>query len=189
MKRNSVWKVLKEKEVFNAKNRFAVTIQKIKLPNGKIVDDYYRINFPESVVIVAQTLNNKIILSRHYLHGFGKESIVLPGGQVEDGETPLNTAKRELLEETGYVSDKWRLLGSVVPHVNQVCGKVHFFFADRAIKIANPSSKDLEEMEIILMGEQEITNAIKDRNIISMGTITALSLAKIYSQRKNHHAK
>ena len=88
------WKVLEEKEVFKVKNRLSVTVQKIKLPNGKIVDDYYQIHFPESVVIVARTQEKKIILLKHYLHGFRRESIVLVGGQVEGKETALETATR-----------------------------------------------------------------------------------------------
>mgnify|MGYP001580637791 CR=1 FL=1 len=183
------WKVLEEKEVFKVKNRLSITVQKIKLPNGKIVDDYYQIHFPESVVIVARTQEKKIILLKHYLHGFRRESIVLVGGQVEGKETALETAKRELLEETGYTSHDWLPLGSIVPHVNQICGKVHFFFADKARKTAKPTSNDLEDMKVIFKNKKEIVDCIRSKKIISMGTIVALSLAKIYLQRGSYFAK
>lgn len=183
------WKVLEEKEVFKVKKRLSITVQKVKLPNGKIVDDYYQVHFPKSVVIVARTQEKKFILVKHYLHGFRKESIVLVGGQVEGRETPLKAAKRELLEETGYTSDDWLPLGSIIPHVNQVCGKVHFFFADKARKTAKPASKDLEDMKVIFKNEKEIVDSIRNKKIISMGTIVALSLAKIYLQGENYYAK
>ena len=178
------WKVINEKEVFNVKKRLTVSVQKIKLHDGRIIDDYYQVRLPSSVITVARTKKKDILMSRQYFHGFKKVSIVLPGGIIEKGEKPLQTAKRELLEETGYSSDDWQLLGSFVTHVHQVCSKVHFFFADNAKQIAKPLSNDLEDMEIILMTEKEIINAIKNEDIISMGTITALTLAKVILYHK-----
>ncbi|MFA5778970.1 MAG: NUDIX hydrolase [Elusimicrobiota bacterium] len=174
------WKVLESNDVFIAKqDRFKISVQRIKLPDGKIIDDYYRIQMPESVVIVARTNKNKIVMCKQYRHGFARVSMVLPAGMIESGEKPIQTAKRELLEETGYASEKWKNLGRLISHINYGCSKVNFFFADNAKQIKKPESGDLEEMEIILMTEKEIVNAVKKKDIISMGTITALTLVKI----------
>lgn len=181
MKKNhySLWKILNERGIFTVKNRLKVSKQRIKLPDGKIIDDYYQVYLPESVMVVARTKDKKFVMSKQYLHGLRQVSIVLPGGMVEKRENPLKTAKRELLEETGYSSVKWHLIGRFVPHDNQVCGKVHLFFADDVKWINNPVSKDLEKTKIILMTEKEIISAMKKGGIIAMGTITALTIAKI----------
>lgn len=174
---NVSWKVIENRDIL-VDSRLRVSVQRLKLPNGKIIEDYYRIDSPEAVIIVAHTVNGKVVMSRQYQHGFGRVSVVLPSGTIEKEESPLQTAQRELLEETGYLSNEWQSLGNHVLHNNYGFCKVHFFFADNAKQTAKPHSGDLEEMEIILMDEHEIINAIKKQDIISMGTITALSLAK-----------
>lgn len=178
--KHTYWKVLESKDVFIAKqDRFRVSVQRIKLPGGKIIDDYYRIQMPESAIVVARTDKNKIVMCRQYRHGFSRVSTVLPAGMCDPGEKPIQTAKRELLEETGYASEKWKNLGMLISHINYGCSKVNFFFADNAEQIKKPESGDLEEGEIILMTEKEIINAMKKKDIISIGTITALTLAKL----------
>lgn len=180
------WEVLESKDIFHVQNRIMVSVQRIRLPDGKIIDDYYQIKLPESVVIVASTEKNKIVMSRQYLHGFGRVSIVLPAGTIEKGEAPLKAAQRELLEETGYSSSEWKALASFAPHTNYGCGRVHFFFAGNAKQTAEPMSGDFEEMEIILMTERDIINAIRNGEIISVGSITAWTLAKTVLDNLHH---
>jgi ADP-ribose pyrophosphatase len=177
---SKTWEVLDSKDIFIIENRITVSVQCIKLPDGKIIDDYYQIKLPEAVIIVASTDEKEIVMSRQYLHGFGRVSVVMPAGTIEKGETALKAARRELLEETGYSSREWKALASFAPHTNYGCGRIHFFFAGNAKKTAEPMSGDFEEMEIILMTENDIINAIRNEDIISVGTITAWTLANTF---------
>jgi len=188
-KKEVKWEIIETKELLHVDSRLTISVQKVKLPDGRIISDYYHVEFPHSVITVARTIDNRVVMSRQYLHGYEGVSIVLPAGTTERGEDPLETAKRELLEETGYASDNWKYLGAMKPHTNYGCGKVHFFYAVNAKVVSEPDKVDLEDMEIVLLHESEIINAIKDKDIISIGTITALSLAKIYSQTESHDAK
>lgn len=188
-KKQVKWEILETKELLHIDSRLTISVQKVKLPDGRIINDYYHVEFPHSVITVARTIDDRVVMSRQYLHGYEDVSMVLPAGTTEKGEDPLETAKRELLEETGYASDDWKYLGAMKPHTNYGCGKVYFFYAANAKIASEPDSVDLEEMEIVLLHESEIINAIKNKNIISIGTITALSLAKIYLQGENYYAK
>lgn len=187
------WEVLETKELLRVDSRLTVSVQKLKLPDGRIVDEYYRVIFPDSVVIIALTREKKVVMSRQYLHGFGRTSIVLPAGTMDKGETPLRAAKRELLEETGYASDNWKFIEASYSNTNYVGAKVSFFLAGNARKVAEPDSHDLEEMEIVLLSEAEIIESVRDQSIISLGTIAGLSMAKAHlrpgpARKKIHRA-
>ena len=91
----------------------------------KILEEFYRfklvqtdtivgkreyIQHPGAVSILALDDKNEILIERNLRPAINKVLIELPSGLIEDGEDPLLTAQRELLEETGYVADKWDTL-------------------------------------------------------------------------------
>lgn len=176
------WEILETKELFRADPRLVVTVQKIRLPDGRIVDDYYQVEYPEAVIIAAVTKDKKVVMSRQYQHGLGHVTTVLPAGTVPKGEDRLETAKRELLEEAGYESGDWSLLSQSSSHLNHRGSKVTIYLAKDAVKTAEPQSGDLEEMEIMLLSEEQILEAIKNNEIKSLGTVTGLVLAGLRLQ-------
>ena len=74
----------------------------VKLPNGKVYDEYYVLSYPTWINVIAETEDGELILERQYRHGLGVVSTEICAGVVEDGELPLHAAQRELEEETGY---------------------------------------------------------------------------------------
>src|SRR5580692_9212866 len=73
------------------------------MPDGRIVEDYYVLEYPNWVNAVAITNDDKILMVHQYRHAAGIVSLEIPGGVIEDGETPQDALRRELLEETGYL--------------------------------------------------------------------------------------
>jgi ADP-ribose pyrophosphatase len=171
------WKVLKSKELFSAAPWFTLSAQQVRLPDGRLIDDYYQIRLPEYVIVFAQTGCGKVIVERQYKHGIGKVSLTLPAGTIEDGELPVAAAQRELMEETGYASKDWRSLGSFVPHGNFGCGKAHIFVARDAHRVTEPNSGDLEEMQIILMRPADLLESIRTGDVASLGTAATIAMA------------
>ena len=98
-----------------------------------------------------------------YRHGVGDITHLFPGGIIDEGETPLDAAKRELLEETGFGGGEWRTMGTYVPHSNYGGGKVHMFRVNSVKKVQEPNSGDLEETNIHLFKYDSIHGTFNKR--------------------------
>ena len=105
------------------------------MPDGQIVDNYHRVWMPEYVTVLASTAEGEFVLVRKYSHGYQSVTLSAPGGAIESGESALASAKRELLEETGFAAERWAAGGRYVLHSNYGCGRTHFFFASDAERI------------------------------------------------------
>jgi ADP-ribose pyrophosphatase len=125
------------------------------------------------------TSDDCFVVARQYRHGIERVSLMLPGGLLEEGESPLLAAKRELAEETGYVSDSWESLGSFVPNSNYRCGEAHLFLARDAHKVAEPDDGDLEETELIVIPRAILLEEIQKGNVVSISSAAAIALASM----------
>src|SRR3954447_4362458 len=96
-----------EKVVFDTKWFQIVARQ---FPGSK--DPHYLINSTDFVDVVAVTEAGKLLLVRQFRPAAGRETLELPSGHVEAGETPEDAVRKELLEETGYVADTFELLAT-----------------------------------------------------------------------------
>jgi ADP-ribose pyrophosphatase len=170
------WKLVSQEVIYQCLPFLSLQKQVILLPDGRKIDDYHYLQMPEASVISAMTADDKVILLEGYKHGPGRISTFLPGGQVDDGETPLLAAQRELLEETGYESDHWFSLGSYVPHSNYGCGRAHLFRAMNARRVSEPNSGDLGETEVRVLDFNNILKLVKQGKIDSLSTVAAIML-------------
>lgn len=171
------WEVLESREVFAAPPWIKLSRQRIRLPDGREIDDFHYIHLSDYALIVAQTPDGRFIVERQYKHGIGKVCLTVPAGGIAAGEEPLRAAQRELLEETGYEADSWQCLGRHACNANYGCGNAHIFTCRNARKIAEPDSGDLEDMEIVLLTEDELCRALHDGGITALGTVAAVALA------------
>ena len=95
---------------------FAVRALRRQSPRDGTHHDFWVIDPPDWVNIVALTEDNQLVLVEQWRHGSRTVTLEIPGGMVDPGEASEQAARRELLEETGYASDDWQWLGEVLPN-------------------------------------------------------------------------
>ncbi len=105
-----------------------ISEDEVELPSGA-QRTWIRLHFGESAAVLPLTSEGEVVLTREYRHGLGRVAISLPGGIARDGETPEGCARRELLEETGYVPDRLLHLYSGNSLTAYLEGTLHLFFA------------------------------------------------------------
>src|SRR5690348_12024884 len=102
MLKNHPWKVLSYRQILDTPY-LKIRSEEVEIPNGPIVADYYIIENRGWVGVVPFTADGRFLINQQYKHGIGREVLEFPAGGIDPHETdPLETARRELMEETGY---------------------------------------------------------------------------------------
>ncbi|WP_028297303.1 NUDIX hydrolase [Olivibacter sitiensis] len=134
---------------------------KCEMPNGHIVPEYYVLEYPNWVNMVALTADNQFILVKQYRHGVGKEVLEICGGVIDPGEDALTAAKRELLEETGYAFDDFRELAVLYPNPATSNNITTTFLATGGVKVQGQSLDEQEEIDVICCSPDELKQLLK----------------------------
>ncbi len=135
---------------------FRVERLKMRDPSGTPRRDFFTFACPEWCNVVALTERCELVLVWQYRFGTDTLTLEIPGGVVDAGESTIDAARRELLEETGYEASDLVPLCSVLvnpPLQNNGC---HTFLARNARRIAAPAFDPNEECELALVPAGEI---------------------------------
>lgn len=169
------WQTLSSELAFDNK-WFKVQKDVVKLPNGRILDDFYLWKEPMVAQIVAITKQGKIVLVKQYKHGVGEVIIECPAGFVDEGENFESAAKRELLEETGYKANSLEFLGKFTHNPTKSLGIVYSYLAMDLEKVEQNLDTD-EEIELLELNLDKAIDMIKRGEIWTSGTVTSIFLA------------
>lgn len=158
---------------------FQKRIDRLRNPRNQQVFERLVLESADWVNMVALDRERRCVMIRQYRFGVGYTTLETPGGMVDPGEDSFAAATRELLEETGYVSEKWSYLGAVEPNPavhNHLCH--HWLAEDADLAYA----QDLGEGELIaveLMAEDEVRAAVQSGELKHALALSAL--ARVYS--------
>ena len=150
----------------------------VRLPNGKQSQREYIIH-PGAVLAVPVLPSGNILFERQFRYPLNQVFIELPAGKIDPNETPLETGKRELLEETGYTAKNWVSLGLQHPCIGYSNEVLHNFLAlDLSLAQHNPDED--EALQLFELSMENALQFIKEGKITDAKTIIALYQADIY---------
>ena len=170
------WKQLGREYIINNK-WVKLAKDKVLLPNGHSMDDFYVFEKKNVSIIVAMDENNNVLIKKEYRYPVDEFLYELPGGVIEEGSA-LDTAKRELLEETGYESDDWTKLLSGYDYPTKDTNTVNIFLARNIRKVSSQKLEDSEDIEFKLIPFEEAIEMCISNKIKVNGTIAGLLLAE-----------
>ena len=141
------WKRIDSSEVYKA-NIFTVLKERSRSEQSGREHDFDIVETRDWVNIIAVTGEDNVVLIRQYRHGTREVTVEIPGGMVDPGEPPLQAARRELAEETGYTAEKWEQIGMVEPNPAFQNNRTYTFIARKASRTKEPQPDPNEEIEV-----------------------------------------
>lgn len=111
---------------------FKINTDTLKHPDNKKTAKYHVIDSPDWVNVFALTEDRKLVVIEQFRFGSRQTTLEPPGGMVDEGESPADAGRRELLEETGFACKEMIYLGYLSPNPAILNNTVHYFFAKDA---------------------------------------------------------
>lgn len=167
------WKVLGRENIVHRPHLDAYK-EKVQLPNGKVYDDFYLLHFSPVVCIVAETVDGKLILERQYRHAAGTILTEIPAGILEEGEQPVEAARRELEEETGFGGGEWKMLAVEYAQGGLQDNKMYSFFAQGVSRTSKRHLDTTEDINVYLIDKETVFRMLLNGEICQAPLATAL---------------
>lgn len=157
--------------------------QRISPRNGRTLN-FVVMESVDWVNVIPVTADGDVILIRQFRHGTEEFSLEVPGGMVDPGEEPIHAARRELLEETGYICDEIIPLGQVAPNPAIQNNHCHSFLALGARPAGAQELGDGEDIAVEIIPHAQVTQYITDGRINHALVIVAFYLQELYQRSR-----
>ena len=154
-KDNKKWEVIKS-EYLIKRPWLTARQDHVRLPTGVEIPEYYILEYPDWVNVIAITCEGQFVMVRQYRHGIRQTRYELCAGVCESGEEPLVSAQRELYEETGYGSGNWRKLMTISGNASTMTNMTHCYLATNVKPISTQHLEDTEDLSVHLLSLEEV---------------------------------
>lgn len=145
----------------------------ILCPNGNKAFREYIEKIPAAAIIAK--IDDKFIFEKQFRYPFHDVLIEIPAGKCDKGENPLDTAKRELEEETGFLAKDIKFLGKCLPSVAYTSEVIHLYYASDLKKTSTHLDEN-EFVDVFYLSEDEVIGKIKSGEICDAKTVQAFAL-------------
>jgi ADP-ribose pyrophosphatase len=185
------WKTLDKKLMLNMGKFLSIESHTVELPDGQVIADWAWVIAPDYVNVAILTEDNKFLCLRQTKYGIDGTSLATVSGILEPDEAPLETAKRELLEEAGYEAKDWISFGMYTADGSRGVAKAYPFLALNAWKVKEPQlDAELEEQELVYLDRLEAQAALLNGEFKVFGWAMVMTLSLLYlSQQTSNRTK
>lgn len=128
----------------------------VRLPTGVENPEFYILEYPDWVNVIAITRKGEFVMIRQYRHGLGETRYELCAGVSEEGEDPMDSARRELLEETGYGGGEWRLWMTISANPSTTTNLTYCYLATNVELMSTQQLEETEDITVHLLTEKEV---------------------------------
>lgn len=160
---------------------FSFVKENVTLENGTTVD-LEVVRHPGAAAIVPFIKNDRLIILKQYRHAIGHHIWEIPAGTLDPGEDPLECAKRELIEETGYSGRQWEKIGEITPVPGYSDERIHIFVATDL----TPAEQNLDVDEVLDVHQvsfEKTVQMIEKGQIQDSKTISGLYYTSLWLKR------
>ena len=146
----------------------------VQLPDGRIIPEYYVLEYPDWVNVIAITRDGQYVMERQYRHAAGRTCFELPCGVMEKGETPLEAVQRELMEETGYTGGEWEETMQLSANPSTMTNTIHCFVARGVEKTCQQRLDATEDLSVHLLTRDEVLALVCEGKMIQSPMLASL---------------
>jgi ADP-ribose pyrophosphatase len=155
---------------------FTAYLDEVVLRNGRVRKRIY-VDHPQASAIVPFVSDNEIIMVNQYRYALGRETLEIPAGKVDNGESPEQCIMRELVEETGYEARHITWLYTYAPAIGYSNELIHLY-AGRDLKKRDTEVDGDEISSVRILTLEEVIEMIRSHTILDSKTILALAFLR-----------
>lgn len=158
------WETISSEYLFR-RPWLTVRHDQVRLPDGRINPEFYVLEYPDWVNVIAITQDGRFVMERQFRQGLGKTCFEIPAGVMEKGETALEAARRELLEETGYGEGTWEEIMTVSGNCSTTSNLTHCFVAKGVRKVSGQHLDSTEDLCVYLLTLEQVRELLRSDKI------------------------
>lgn len=175
------WEIL-ESEYLIKRPWLTARRDRVKLPTGVEIPEYYILEYPDWVNVIAITREGKFVLVRQYRHGIREIRYELCAGVCEEGEEPMVSAQRELYEETGYGNGEWTQFMVTSANSSTMTNLTYCYLAIDVEQISTQHLEETEDLSVHLLTEEEVKALLMNDEVRQ--SLMAAPLWKYFALRR-----
>ncbi len=158
------WKMLSSRYVYDDR-WFKARADSCEFPDGRIIEPYYVVELPDWCNTIVVTKEERIILVKQYRYPVDQVTYELPGGVIEKGESPIDAARREMEEETGFTSTDISFLMKLAPNPAINNNTAYFFLAKNAVPTLSQNQDAFEDIDRVSFSKEEIWQLLQENKL------------------------